>query len=66
MAMPVIQSKIRELENNLLKQTVAVDAAAKEVRVDVPTCLRDGCSQVDKCRFHCSCTRQTLLQLLST
>ena len=30
-AMPVIQSKIRELENNLLKQTAAVDHAAKQV-----------------------------------
>jgi len=32
-AMPAIQTKIRELEDNLLKQTVAVDAAAKEVSI---------------------------------
>ena len=30
-AMPAIQSKITELEGNLLKQTAAVDAAAKEL-----------------------------------
>ena len=43
-AMPAIQTKIRELEGNLLKQTAAVDVAAKEVSTPGDFSIHTKCS----------------------
>ena len=45
-AMPAIQTKIRELEGNLLKQTAAVDVAASYSTITGGTCAAAGLHDV--------------------